>query len=499
MTVTLVREDNRATMSILSGGERALGDRASWSARVGLRRAAKGLVSLLAAGLPLLLAAHCGSEPPPPAEPCTAGDPKCEDPDTLLVCGDDGFARHVNCTAIDGKKCRKTAKGVGTCAKACPPGLDKYGACKTTKAQTCDGKALVESDCAELKEKCGYRIDGYALCTKTCPPGVNSNGACLGSTLHRCDGQVYTDLDCAKIDRTCQVKANGIAECSKACPPGLDAFGKCDGNVAKRCDGTSYVEEDCTKLGAGFTCQPLDRFGVGCHGCGTATPAGVCSQTGQITDCTESGKVEHESCIARGGTCGFSEDECRSTCLDPKPSLPCALEGLAPGAQKCKVNPFTHYSSIVTCNGAGKLVETECPAATDGSVTCVEAGGKATCNAACGPNARRCTNKGVLVTCEGAAVSGWTDCVSLGAKCVDDGVDAYCACNAIPPSAGRCSTKHSPLPLPIPDGGLDGGEEDAGADAGDSDAGDAGAAPVALQYSCVGGRIMTEPCTCGKP
>jgi hypothetical protein len=73
---------------------------------------------------------------------------------------------------------------------------------------------------------------------------------------------------------------------------------------------------------------------------------------------------------------------------------------------------------------------------------------------------------------------------------------------ADPPSTGRCSTKHFPLPLPI----LDGGEADAGADAdadaGDSDAGDAGdagAAPLALQYSCVGGRVMTEPCTGGKP
>lgn len=466
--------------------------------RVGL--AAKAFAGALAACLPLLLAVHCGGEPPPPGEPCTKGDPKCEDPDTLFVCGDDGFARHVNCTASDGKKCRKDAKGVGHCSKACPPGLDKYGACKGSKVQVCDGKALTEGDCGELGQKCGYRVDGYAMCTKTCAPGANSNGYCQGAKLRRCDGQVYTDLDCASIDRTCQVKANGIAECSKPCPPGLDAFGRCDGNVARRCDGTSYVEEDCTKLGAGFTCQPLDRFGVGCRGCGAVTPIGVCSATSQITECTESGKVEHSSCPARGGTCGFSEDECRNTCNDTKPSLPCSALGLAPGAQKCKLNAFTHYASIVTCNADGKVEETECPAATDGSITCVEADGKATCNAACGPNARRCTDRGVLVTCAGAAVSSWTDCVSLGAKCVDDGVDAYCACAAIPPSAGRCSTKHSPLPLPIPDGGLDAGEEmDAGDIVDGGDGGDAGVAPVALQYTCVGGRIMTEPCTCVKP
>jgi hypothetical protein len=85
------------------------------------------------------------------------------------------------------------------------------------------------------------------------------------------------------------------------------------------------------------------------------------------------------------------------------------------------------------------------------------------------------------------------DCSELGAKCVDDGKDARCACTTVPEPAARCTTdKHEWAPG-FADAGLEEGGTGFVIDAGD------GGAEIGLQYTCSGGRVDVAPCTCAKP
>lgn len=443
---------------------------------------------------PLLASLLAGVDCKPSAsavEACTDFPPRCEE-ELLTVCNAGAVSR-LDC-AFKGLKCLLDAKGEARCAEPCPSTLDGYGACKGTHLLTCDGEALVDIACDEAGMKCGYMIEGHASCTKPCPDFVDGLGACTGTGLRRCNGQVFFDLNCLDVKLFCGTTADGIAQCTDPCPEGVDTFGVCDGEVAKRCDGSVYKEEDCGEVGK--KCEQLDRFGVGCRGCTSTQSSGACSATWGITTCTAAGREIHQSCVARGGTCGFSEAECRSACLDTVPAGSCAAAKLAEGEKRCRENPFTHFHSIQTCAG-GRVVETECPAASDGSVACVAVGGEPRCETTCGPSGRRCTDRGVLVACTTAGLA-WIDCAEFGAECTDVGTDAFCACTEVPERSARCAADKRGWEVGYGDPPI----EDAGAtpvlDAGAPAAPDAGPAP-SFEYVCVDGRITVKPCACAPP
>lgn len=486
---------------------------------------------LFAAGPVLLVTlaltnVHCqggDAAPAPACDPKTFKKPICKG-ETLTACSPDGFEVKKDCTADMGQRCLLTAKGEAECGKPCPAYIDSFGACDAKHLQSCDGQVLRDTSCTSVNPNftCSYMLEGNAACTKKyCIDAQNAGtyyegdggadraGFCsdIAKTPapsgvlmnNRCFGQVYQDkLNCSDVDPKllCRTDSTGAVRCSKACPPGLDIFGECGPDemgktVGKHCDGEAYIEDKCADT---QQCAPLDRFGVGCRGCADLPPEGLCSntKTQRVRYCADNGEVIEESCIARGGTCAFNPDECRYDCMNVKDQPSCADEALKPGEAKCKVNPYTGYSSIVLCTSSGNRYELECPAAKDGSVTCREFmpgemiplpdGGTAPldgglalpdgsdpmvkpllgCDLNCGPAGKKCTDRGVLVECNLGVMPTWIDCPEAGGTCIDDGTDAYCACSGpLPAYASRCIR--------------------------------------GMKYACSGGRIVQEACTCTAP
>jgi hypothetical protein len=393
-------------------------------------RAAIGLVALL------LAAPVCTSSSAATDDTCSPDAPTTCDGFYVHYCGTDGHAAKYNC-ASDGKTCRLDSEGQGHCSGDCPPGLDASGRCTGARLERCEGAYYLDYDCAQDGEGCNYDSSGKAYCTKPCPADIG-NGSCDGTTVKLCNGATYYEGDCAADGMVCAKDSDGYAWCTKPCPPGLDAFGVCDGAVAKRCDGAVLVEIDCGAAGA--TCGEVSRYGVGCLGCGDATATGTCSPTGTATWCNFAGALSTQACNALGVACAFDATECRYACTSPK-GPPCATEGLAEGEARCETNASTHFASIVSCQG-GVVTRSECPAASDGAVTCDDAGGKPTCKATCGASKKLCTDRGVLVDCSGDAL-GWTDCVAYGGTCAST-PEPHCACTELPASAARCRDGERP-------------------------------------------------------
>lgn len=466
-----------------------------------------------------------GAAQSPACDPKTFTKPKCKG-DDLVACGPDGFELAKKCREDENKQCLHTAKGEAECGKPCPDYVDSFGACDAKHLQTCDGEILRDISCTSVNVNniCSYMIEGYAVCTrKYCAQaqeagtyysgdadgGASRMGFCSDTAEKpapsgvqmndRCFGQVYQDkLNCTDVDPKlkCRADSTEAVRCAKECPPGLDIYGECGPDdmgktVGKHCDGAVYIEDKCKD---GQQCGELDRFGVGCKGCGDLPPEGKCShsKTQRVMYCADNGEVIEQSCIARGGTCAFNKDECRYDCMDAKDLPTCSDEGLKPGEAKCKLNTFTGYSSVVLCAMDGKRHELECPAAKDGSVVCKEFmpgemvplpdGGTAPldgglvladgtdpmvkpllgCSTDCGPAGKKCTDRGVLVECNLGVMPVWMDCAAAGGTCIDVGTDAYCGCAGdLPAYASRCER--------------------------------------GMKKVCSGGKIISEPCTCEAP
>lgn len=373
--------------------------------------------------------------------PCEAGEaPRC-DGTTQVFCGQDGFVQRFDCAIEDPPQaCRVDAKGRGYCSDPCPPDVDDLGRCAGDRVQRCDGNVYTDFDCLESGKTCGYQqTHDRAACTLPCPPDVDSRGRCEGDRLLRCDGQVFLDADCAKDGQRCVTNSEGIAYCSEPCPPGVDSFGVCENNVARKCDKDTYFEIDCNATGG--TCEPVSRLGVGCRGCDEKYLLGMCTPEGRVTACSRLGLTITESCVAWDGSCEYDPAQCQYGCVGTRPSRDCGEEGLTEGQSKCRQNPSTGFLSIVSCR-EGALKEDECPAASDGSVTCSESNGIARCETSCGPSGRRCTDRGVLAACTSGPsgpLPGWLDCVALEGRCVETDDDAYCACTGLSEAAERCA------------------------------------------------------------
>lgn len=497
----------------------------------------KFLPWLFAAG-PLVLAAvglssaNCGGEnaaSAPRCDPKTFKAPKCKGND-LVACSPDGFEVTKNCKSDNNQQCLLTGKGEAECGKPCPDYVDSFGACDDKHLQTCDGKILRDVSCTSVNPNntCSYMLEGNAACTrKYCAtaqedgtfysggPDAGSDAAALRTGFcsdtaevpapsgvqmnKRCFGRLYQDkINCTEVDPMlqCRTDSTGAVRCAKQCPPGLDLYGKCGPDdmgktVGQHCDGEVYIEDKC---GDDQTCGELDRYGVGCKGCGAIPPEGQCShsKTQRVLYCADNGEKVEQSCIARGGSCAFNPDLCRYDCMDVKDQPGCADEGLKPGEAKCKLSKATGYASIVLCTSDSKRYELECPAAKDGSVSCKEFmpgemipvpdGGTAPleggltlpngkdpnvkpmlgCSVDCGPTGKKCTDRGVLVECNLNLMPDWMDCAEAGGVCIDDGTDAYCGCaGELPPHASRCE--------------------------------------YGKKKVCSGGRIVTEACSCTPP
>ncbi|MEI7895036.1 MAG: hypothetical protein WCI05_18215, partial [Myxococcales bacterium] len=251
------------------------------------------------------------------------------------------------------------------------------------------------------------------------------------------------------------------AYCTKPCPAGIDPYYHCVGSELEACNGATYYRGPCTQ--SSQRCEVTTRYGASCRGCGTLPVEGRCEPDGVLTVCLRSQVQSTVACVVQGKTCGWNPSACQYDCLGgpPQEPTPCASVGLTEGQSKCLTHPATRFISIQSCKG-GAVVENECPAAGDGSVTCSETGGTAQCTTTCGPSGKRCTDRGVLATCDGSATLGWTDCVYLGGTCTDTGTDAYCACSGpLAAVTSRC---------------VDG-----------------------YHYTCSGGRIVQEACTCQAP
>lgn len=416
-----------------------------------------------------------------------------------------------DCSAADPDRiCAVDAQGVAQCTVPCPSGLDALGGCSGTRLSKCSGGVLVDLDCAarEPALACGRDAAGEAFCGAPAPAELTSGGVCVGNVRHRRDGELVEDTDCAALDpartcaldalgdayctlelpaevtedgqcdgtrlrrrsgdvlidldcsasgRHCATTAAGRAFCTAFCPAGLDASGRCDGDTVRSCDGDVFIEVDCAARGQ--TCRVASRFGAACVGCGDTPPGGVCSPDGVLTACTPQGTSFRENCAADGRTCGWDATACAYACL-PARADSCEGYGLAEGEYTCWKANATGHLSVVHCQD-GAAVAQECPAASDASVGCTEAAEATRCTTTCNASGRRCTDRGVLVTCDDTPTLGWVDCGVYGATCVETDDDAYCACAGVPATAAGCSEGR--------------------------------------QAACTDGRLVMSACTCPSP
>ncbi len=339
------------------------------------------LVSLL-----VLLAAGCGTEPPPAA--------KAADCTTSADCAwlDDGDACNGGFACVEGACAFDPASVV-----SCDPKGDS--ACK---ANACDPKT---GGCALTPRNEGLPCDDGAPCTLG---DVCEAGACKAGTTNACECQ--TTADCKDDDDKC----NGAPLCDTSIFPH-----RCTTNPATvvtcKDDGDPCTVE---------TCAP--KTGT----CATV-PAPEGSPCNDGDPCTGGDACTNGKCAGPTATCGCNKDgDCADTDGDPCTGVPFC--DTSSGKGSCKVNPAT----VVTCS---TKADTACTKNTCNKLTgsCVMT--PVAADTAC-DDGDACT-KGEV--CVGGTCAAGTDICTCSTDADCDGKDDGNKCNGLPfcnKASGKCET-----------------------------------------------------------
>jgi len=231
--------------------------------------------------------------------PCGTCEPHCEG----LECGDDGCG--------------------GSCA-TCPDWLacmDHH--CVNVDPPFCDGKECGPDGVGGICGQCpvGWTCGPLGQCEPAggcggLPPG----GACVSGSAVTCEAGKTKHVPCPF--GACKLDVDSNAAC-EAAPCIADCFGRqCGGDGCGGSCGT------CSNLS---TCDPALGVCLPSPGCGWVTEKGTC--VAHVLARCVNGKIQTESCLAKGQVCRVPSCPGGAACISPGPGFPC--NGL-PAAGHCE-------------------------------------------------------------------------------------------------------------------------------------------------------------------